>query len=68
MAMRSAPRMTPEMWEVLRRQMVQETEAFLEYGLRHPEKQIMIPTMEVGRGGWSAAFASTFWSQVLATS
>ena len=66
--MRAVPDMTPETWSVLRRHMIQETEAFLEHGLRHPEQQFEIPTMEVGQGGWSVAFASVFWSQVLATS
>ncbi len=61
-------RMTPEMWSVLRRRMLQETEVFLEDALRHPERQLVIPTMEAERAGWSAAFASVFWSQVLATS
>ncbi len=48
--------------------MLQETEVFLEDALRHPERQLVIPTMEAERAGWSAAFASVFWSQVLATS
>lgn len=66
--MRPIPHPTPEMWAVLRRRMIQETEVFLDHAMRHPERHFVIPTMEVGRGGWSVAFASTFWSQVLATS
>lgn len=66
--MQPLPHMTPETWSTLRRHMIQETEAFLEHGLHHPEQYLEIPTMEVGQGGWSVAFASVFWSQVLATS
>ncbi len=61
-------RINTEHWAVLRRRMLRETEAFLDEGLRHPERCIWIPTREVGTGGWSPAFASVFWSQVLATS
>lgn len=61
-------RTSNENWLVLRRRMIAETESFLEDGLRHPQRCFVIPTKEVGKGGWSVAFASVFWSQVLATS
>lgn len=61
-------KMDPEMWAVLRRRMIQETESFINDGLVNPEHAIYIPRREVGTGGWSVAFASVFWSQILATS
>lgn len=60
--------MHTESWIALRRRIIRETEVFLEEGLRHPERQIVIPAREVGRGGFSPMFASVFWTQVLATS
>ncbi len=59
---------SPEMWSVLRRRMIAETEDFIKDGLTHPEKSVYIPRREVGTGGWSVAFASVFWSQLLASS
>lgn len=61
-------RMSPEMWAVLRRRMIQETEEFIKDGLLHPEHSVYIPRREVGTGGFSVAFASVFWSQLLASS
>ncbi|HOA75721.1 MAG TPA: hypothetical protein PL151_03850 [Phycisphaerae bacterium] len=61
-------RMSPEMWAVLRRRMIQETEEFINDGLAHPERYVYIPRKEVGTGGWSVTFASVFWSQILASS
>lgn len=61
-------RKSPEMWAVLRRRMVHETEEFINDGLRHPEHCVYIPRKKVGTGGWSVRFASVFWSQLLASS
>jgi hypothetical protein len=61
-------RMSPEMWAAMRRRMIQETEEFINDGLGHPDHCVYIPRREVGTGGWSVAFASVFWSQVLASS
>lgn len=61
-------KMSPEMWAVIRRRMIQETEEFIKHGLAHPEQAVYIPRREVGTGGWSVAFASVFWSQLLASS
>jgi hypothetical protein len=66
--MLGAPKISAEMWSVLRRRMISETEDFINEGLRSPERAVYIPRKEVGTGGWSVAFASVFWSQVLATS
>jgi hypothetical protein len=61
--------MTPELWAALRQRMLRETEAFIDDGLRHPERCIVIPARKVGESmPWSTAFASVFWSQVLASS
>jgi len=64
----SPGRMSPESWAAMRRRMIQETEQFINDGLSHQDQCIYIPRREVGTGGWSAAFASVFWSQFLASS
>lgn len=48
--------------------MLRETEAFLEAGLSRTERQIIIPTIRVGRGSFPRGYSDAFWSQVLATS
>jgi hypothetical protein len=60
--------MSPETWAAIRRRMIQETEEFIDDGLHHPDRCVYIPRREVGTGGWSIAFASVFWSQLLASS
>lgn len=55
-------------WAVLRARMIQETEAFLEDGLRHPERFRRIPAIPVGSGRFPSGLSDVFWSQVLATS
>ena len=57
-----------ESWEALRARMLRETEAFLELALRDPSRQMRIPAIPVGRGGFRRGFADLFWSQVLETS
>lgn len=48
--------------------MIRETEAFLESELRRPDRSLVIPTIEVGKGRFPRGFADAFWSQVLSTS
>ena len=57
-----------ESWAVIQARMIWETEAFLELGLRHPERQVIIPAVPVGRASFPRAFAEAFWAQVLGTS
>lgn len=57
-----------ESWAVLRARMLRETEVFLEEGLQHPERAIIIPAVPVGKARFPRGFAHLFWSQVLATS
>ncbi len=55
-------------WADVRARMLRETEAFLEDGLRHPERHRRIPAIPVGNAPFPRGFADVFWSQVLATS
>ncbi len=55
-------------WVMIRRRMLRETEAFLEDGLRHPEHQVVIPSVRVGEAEFTPLFAGLFWSQVLGAS
>ncbi len=52
-------------WEILRRQIIRETEAALEYGLDHPEETVRIPTVIVGTARFHPRFAESFWHHVL---
>lgn len=51
--------------DVIRRRMIRETEAALEYALEHPENIIPIPTIEVGKGNFSPDYARWFWQHAL---
>ena len=55
-------------WIAIRRRMLRETEVFLEEGLRHPERQLVIPAIPVGRTRFPRGFAHLFWSQILGSS
>lgn len=57
-----------EEWAVIRARMLRETELFLEQALRHPERQVIIPALEVGRASFPRGFACAFWAQILGTS
>jgi len=56
-----------ESWAQYRRRMLRETERFIEYGLRHPDEIIEIPSKPVGTGGFPAAVSQWFWGVVLTT-
>ena len=55
-------------WVMIRRRMLQETEAFIQDALQHPERQIVIPTVRDGEAEFTPLFAGLFWSQVLGSS
>jgi len=57
-----------ETWVMIRRRMLQETEAFLEDAMQHPERQVAIPAVRVGEAEFNRTFAHLFWSQVLGAS
>ena len=57
-----------ESWVVIQARMIRETELFLEEGLRHPERYMIIPAMPVGTGRFPRGWANEFWSRILASS
>jgi len=52
-------------WETMRKQILRETETFLEEGLRDPKKAPRIPAVRVGRGYFPRRFAEAFWRRIL---
>jgi len=52
-------------YEALRRRIIRETEAFLLYGIMHPQRTTRIPTIIVGTGRFHPAFAARFWRETL---
>jgi len=48
-----------------RRQMLEETARFIEWGLRHPELVARIPAKPIGQGSWPANIGRFFWTTVL---
>ena len=54
-----------ETWEQKRQRMLDETSRFIEWGLRHPEQVIPIPTKAVGAGGFPSKVGQWFWTVVL---
>jgi hypothetical protein len=57
-----------ESWQIMQRRMLRETEAFLEDALRHPERQVRIPAVPVGRGKFPRGMADAFWAMILGAS
>jgi len=54
-----------ETWEQYRRRMLRETEEFIEYGLRHPEEIIPIPSRPISQGPFPTEMGRWFWGVVL---
>lgn len=52
-------------YDVMRRRILRETEIALLVGLRFPDVQVRIPTVEVGKGEFSRRFADEFWQVTL---
>ena len=52
-------------WDEYRRNMLRETERFIEWGLTHPDEMIEIPTKLAGEGGFPKSVAQWFWGVVL---
>ena len=48
-----------------RKRMIRETEIALAVALRHPERIVRIPTVEVGCGDFHPSYAAEFWAQIL---
>ena len=52
-------------WQRHRREMLAETERFIEWGLRHPERVHWIPAKPVSRGDFPRKVADWFYNTVL---
>lgn len=57
-----------ESWVQIRARMLNETERFLEDGLKGAEKHPRIPAIPVGSGSFTRGLAEVFWAQVLGSS
>lgn len=57
----------PESWHEYRKRMLRETSRFIEWGLKHPELTIQIPSKPVGDGGFPKGVGDWFWGVVLTT-
>lgn len=60
-------RLRDKSWDEYHREMIRETEQFIEFGLNHPDLIIEIPSKPVGQGGWPKQVADWFWGTVLTT-
>jgi len=56
-----------ETWQQHRRRMLDETSRFIEWGLKHPDLVIGIPSKPVGEGGFPKGVGEWFWGIVLST-
>ncbi len=54
-----------ESWAQYRQRMLDETARFIEWGLKHPDLVIRIPTKPVNEGGFPVGVAAWFWNTVL---
>lgn len=59
------PRESYETWEDYRRRMLQETARFIEYGLKHPEMSIEIPSKPASQPPFPGKVGQWFWGVVL---
>ena len=50
-----------------RRRMIDETSAFIEWGLAHPREVPNIPRKRLDEGGFSRAMTRAFWYAALGT-
>jgi len=55
-----------ESWKEYQRNMIAETERFIDWGLKHPDQIIPIPFKPVGQGGFPQEAADWFYSIILA--
>lgn len=51
-----------------RQRMIDETSAFITWGLRHPDRVRWIPTRPTDQGGFSERMSFVFWSPFLGQS
>ena len=54
-----------ESWQAYRREIIEETERFIDWGLKHPDQVTPIPFKPVGEGGFPQEVADWFYSIVL---
>ncbi|MGC8560454.1 MAG: hypothetical protein ACP5O1_07215 [Phycisphaerae bacterium] len=53
-----------ETYEQFRRRLLDETSAFIEWGLKNPHRVPRIPTHPVGLGQFSQRIKTVFWNYV----
>lgn len=58
-------RSVEESWEAYQREMISETERFIDWGLKHPDQVTPIPFKPVGEGGFPKEVADWFYSITL---
>jgi len=54
-----------EAWQAYHREMIRETEQFIEWGLAHPDEVIEIPAKPAGEEGFPREVSDWFYSIVL---
>ena len=54
-----------ESWEQYHQRMLDETARFIEWGLKHPDMVIEIPSKPAGDGGFPPGVGEWFWGTVL---
>lgn len=54
-----------DLWQEIRRRMIDETNSFLSQAVDRPELGVSIPIFVVGKGEFGRPFAEEFWRQVL---
>jgi hypothetical protein len=54
-----------ESWQAYQREMIAETERFIDWGLKHPDEVTPIPFKPVGAGGFPKEVSDWFYSIAL---
>ncbi len=54
-----------ETYEEFRQRLLDETSAFIEWGLKNPNRVPRIPTHRVGMGDFSERIKTVFWNFIL---
>ena len=62
------PKHSVQDWQEYRRQMLEETSRFIEWGLRNPHLVVWIPAKPADKGGFPRQVAAWFWAAALSTS
>ena len=54
-----------DLWQQIRRRILNETSSYLTTALQRPEMGVSIPIVIAGRGRFGKAFSEEFWGRVL---